>query len=100
MDTKEKELDLEEMSFEVMTEDGVKKRVEVILTFESEETNKKYMIYTDNETDEDGNLNTYASIYDEVENGINLIPIETEKEWKTVEMVLKEAQSEFMENEQ
>ncbi len=90
---------LEEMSFEVMLEDGSKKKVDVVLTFESED-NKKFMVYTDNEEDEEGNLKTYASMYDEVEKGINLIPIETEKDWKLVELVLKEAQSEFLKNEQ
>ena len=90
---------LEEMSFEVMLDDGTKKKVDVVLTFQSDD-NRNFMVYTDNETDEEGNLKTYASMYDEVENGVNLIPIENDKDWKLVELVLKEAQAEFLKDEQ
>ncbi len=90
---------LEEMSFEVMLDDGTKKRVDVVLTFQSED-NRNFMVYTDNEQDDEGNLKTYASMYDEVENGVNLIPIENDKDWKLVELVLKEAQAEVLKDEQ
>lgn len=37
---------------------------ETLFTFESTETGRSYIVYTDNTTDEDGNTTVYASIYD------------------------------------
>ena len=72
---------------------------EVLFTFESNETNKNYIVYTDNTTDEEGNIKVYASIYEPNEDGtINdntiLKPIETDAEWKVIETILDELQKE------
>ena len=37
---------------------------DVLFTFESDETNKNYIVYTNNTKDERGNVEVYASIYD------------------------------------
>jgi uncharacterized protein YrzB (UPF0473 family) len=89
----------EKMTFKVLTEEGKEVECEVLFTFESEETNKNYMVYTDNTTDETGSTKVYAAIYDPNGEGINLIPIESEKEWKIVETILEEVQAEFNEEE-
>ena len=66
-----------------------------MFTFESDETNKNYIVYTDNTTDEEGNTKVYASIFNPDEENIDLIPIETEKEWKIIETILNELQAEI-----
>ena len=70
----------EKMSFKITAEDGKEIECEVLFTFESDETNKNYIVYTDNTTDEEN---------------IDLIPIETEKEWKIIETILNELQAEI-----
>lgn len=89
----------ERMTFKVLTAEGKELECEALFTFESDETKNNYMVYTDNTLDEQGNVKVYAAIYDKKENGINLIPIESEKEWKMVEAVLEEVQAEFSDKE-
>ena len=85
----------EKMSFKITAEDGKEIECEVLFTFESDETNKNYIVYTDNTTDEEGNTKVYASIFNPYEENIDLIPIETEKEWKIIETILNELQAEI-----
>ena len=59
----------ENLSFTVINSDGFEVECEVLFTFESEETGKNYIVYTDNTVDEDGNTKVYASIYDPKRNG-------------------------------
>jgi len=66
---------------------------EVLLTFDSDETNKSYIIYTDNTYDEDGNKKTYAASYDPTKKETILKEIEDEKEYKVIEFILKEFQN-------
>lgn len=87
------------MTFKVLGEDGKELDCEVLFTFESDETNKKYMVYTDNTLDEQNNTKVYAAIYNPEGEGVNLSPIETEKEWKIVEAILEEVQAEFSNDE-
>lgn len=84
----------EVMTFKVMNDEGKEVECEVLFTFESEETKKNYIVYTDNTTDEEGNTKVYASIYNPNEAETKLLPIETEKEWKIIETILEEIQSE------
>lgn len=80
--------------FKVIGEDGKEIECEVLFTFDSEETKKSYMVYTDNTTDEDGNVRVYASIYDPNAENTELMPIESEREWKIVETILESIQEE------
>jgi len=50
--------------FIVINDEGKEIECEVLFTFESEETNKNYIVYTDNTMDEIGNIKVYASIFD------------------------------------
>lgn len=84
----------EVMTFKVMDENGKEIECEVLFTFESEETKKNYIVYTDNTTDDDGNTKVYASVYNPNEAETKLMPIETDKEWKIIETILEEIQSE------
>lgn len=83
----------ESMSFTVLDENGREVKCEALFTFESEETGKSYIVYTDNSVDEEGNTKVYASIYDPESDEQKLMPIETEKEWKIIEIILAELQS-------
>ena len=84
----------ETMTFKVMNDEGKEVECEVLFTFESEETKKNYIVYTDNTTDDDGNTKVYASIYNPNDEKSILYPIESEKEWKIVETILSELQTE------
>ena len=67
---------------------------DVLFTFESEETHKNYIVYTDNTKDAEGNVEVYASIYDPNDPNSKLEAIETEKEWKVIETILDTLQEE------
>ena len=69
----------EVMTFKVINDEGKEVECEVLFTFESDETKKNYIVYTDNTIDEEGNTKVYASIYNPDEDETKLIPIETEK---------------------
>lgn len=85
------------MTFKIIGDDGKEIECEVLFTFESDETKKNYIVYTDNTLDEQGNTKVYASIYNPNEENTNLIPIETDKEWKIIETILDELQQQARE---
>lgn len=84
----------ERMTFKVPNSDGKEVEYEVLFTFDSDETNKSYMVYTDDSKDENGNIRVYASAYVPGGETTELLPIETEKEWKIIDTILKELQEE------
>lgn len=86
------------MTFKILGEDGKEIECEVLFTFESDETKKNYIVYTDNTLDEQGNTKVYASIYTPNQEKTDLIPIETEKEWKIIETILEELQQQAKES--
>ena len=86
------------MTFKAINNEGQEVECEVLFTFESEETKKNYMVYTDNTTDEAGNIKVYASIYDPLKPESELIPIESDSEWKIIETILEEIQAEVKES--
>ncbi|MEI3499450.1 MAG: DUF1292 domain-containing protein [Bacilli bacterium] len=84
----------ERMTFNITNDEGQEVECEVLFTFESDETGKNYMVYTDNTVDEEGNTKVYASIYNPDEEDQTLQPIETDKEWTIIETILNELQEE------
>lgn len=86
------------MTFKILGDNGQEIECEVLFTFESDETKKNYIVYTDNTLDEQDNTKVYASIYNPNEENTNLIPIETEKEWKIIETILEELQQQARES--
>ena len=82
----------ERMTFKLANEDGIEVEYEVLFTFDSEETHKSYMVYTDNSKDSNGNIKVYASVYEPGASETSLSPIETDKEWKIIETILSELQ--------
>mgnify|MGYP000861576205 CR=1 FL=1 len=91
--------ELKKNTFMVKNNEGQDVECEVLFTFESDETKKNYIAYTDNTKDEAGNLKVYASIFNPNEEETTLQPIETEKEWKIIETILEELQKEAQNNE-
>ena len=100
----------EDMTFVVQNPDGVDVEYEIIFTFDSEEYQKSYVIYTDNSMDENGSIKIYASVYgmglttyDEdllstgelvpIETEDELLPIETEAEWNMISKIVNTLQS-------
>lgn len=81
--------------FTLLDENGKEIVYEVLFTYKSDQTNKNYIVYTDNTKDQKGNTVVYASIYHpEDENG-GIEPIETEAEWKLIETILLSMQKEI-----
>jgi len=89
---------MEKNSFTVINDEGKEVECEVLFTFDSEETKKSYIAYTDNTKDENGHVQVYASIYDPEEENPQLKPIESEKEWKVIETILETLQEEVQNN--
>ncbi|MBE6160087.1 MAG: DUF1292 domain-containing protein [Lactobacillales bacterium] len=84
----------ERMTFKVFDDNGKEIECEVLFTFESEETKKNYMVYTDNTKDEQGNIKVYAAIYEPDKDETKLEPITSDYEWKIIEKILEELQEE------
>ena len=87
-----------ENKFKVIDKDGKEIEFEVLFTFESDETKKNYMVYTDNSTDEEGNVRVYASVFEPDAEPLELLPVETEREWKIIETILDSIQEENKKN--
>lgn len=82
-------------TFTLIDENGNEVVYDVLFTFDSDETNKSYIAYTDQSKDENGNVQVYASTYDPENPKSKLGAIETEKEWKVIETILKTLQEEI-----
>lgn len=85
----------EEMEYLLVTdEEGNEIQCEIILTFESEEFNKNYVVYQIKD-DESGEY--YAASYNpEDDDEGKLMQVETEAEWELIEEVLES----FLEDEE
>ena len=84
--------------FSVYNEDGETIECEVLFTFESEDSQKNYIVYTDNTLDEDGFTRVYASVFNPEDENMELMPI-TDEEWELVDGLLQEMQAEMDEEE-
>ena len=82
----------EKDTFVVKNDKGEEVVCHVLFTFDSDETGKSYIVYTDNTKDNEGNVQVYASIYNPEDPNSKLDPIETEKEWKVIDTILKTLQ--------
>ena len=71
----------------IKDKDNITHECDILFTFDSDETKKSYVVYTDNTKDELGNIKVYANIFDPFSNEGDLGEIETEKEWATIEQI-------------
>lgn len=90
---------MEEKTFTLMNAEGVETKYDVLFTFDSEDTEKSYIVYTDNTYDEEGNIQVYASTYDPNSEEMILREIKTDKEWKVIETILDTIQQELREKQ-
>ena len=74
--------------FTVTYQSGSTVEYEILFTFDSDETKKSYIVFTDNTTDEDGSIVTYAATYDKTGESLELQDIETDEEWNLIEHLL------------
>lgn len=85
--------------FTMVNDKGESIECEVMLTIDSDEYGKSYIVYTDHTMDKDGGIRTYASIYDPTGASLDLKPIETSEEWDMIESVLASAQKQVLKEE-
>lgn len=74
----------------IVNENGETEEVEVILAFEFKDNKKEYVVYTKNETDENGNVTVYVSNVDRSSGESKLLGIDNESEWDRIKDVLRE----------
>ena len=85
--------------FTIINDKGESIECEVILTIESKEFQKNYIVYTDHTMDDAGNYRTYASTYDPTGKSLQLDPVTTDAEWDMIESILASAQKEIAKRE-
>ncbi|MBQ8472834.1 MAG: DUF1292 domain-containing protein [Bacilli bacterium] len=71
-------------------ENGTKEEVELLLSFKFNDNNKEYVIYTKNETDENGNVTIYVSGVTRVGDDITLNTVSDDNEWSRIKDLLRE----------
>ena len=72
-------------TIKIKNNNGESKEFDVLFTFESTNTKRKYVTYTDYEKDELGNIKCYSGYY----KGEKLLPVTTEAELTIIEETLK-----------
>jgi len=85
----------EKNTIKVTNANGEQVVCDILFTFDSEETGKSYIVYTDNTKDENGKVRVYASIYDPANPKTKLEDIKTDKEWKIIDTILQTLQEEM-----
>ena len=76
--------------FVLLDEEGNEVPCQTLFMFDNPETEKSYVVYTDNTCSEDGNLNIFASVFEYEGEELKLTDIETDEEWETVSQVICE----------
>lgn len=69
---------------------------DILFRFQSKETLKHYMAFTDHSKDREGNPSIFYATYDPDAEDISLAPIESEQEWMMVRDMMQELQEEAM----
>ena len=82
--------DVEKIYMTITSPDGKSEKVEVLISFEFDDTKKEYMIYTKNEIDVNGNKTVYVSSVTRRGEDISLGKIESEEDWTRIKEVLRE----------
>ena len=77
----------EKNTFTVINNEGKEVLCDVLFTFDSKDTNKSYIVYTDNTKDDMGNIKVYANTYDSNKDNGCLGTIETDEEWAIIEQI-------------
>lgn len=78
----------------IVDENGMVDKVEVLLTFQFDDTKKEYIVYTKNEKDENENVTIYVATLFKIDGTFKLGSIETDEEWARIKDVLRELSKE------
>lgn len=81
----------------IKDDNGEEKEYEIIAKISSEENKKDYIVFTDNELDEDGCIMTYAYVLNKGTKDNNLYSIETDEEYEFIEKLLANLDSKINE---
>lgn len=68
----------------IQTEEGAEVEANVVTFLKDNESGKEYVLYTIDENVE-GDVEVYASEFIEKENEYELLPIESDEEWKLIQ---------------
>lgn len=80
---------MEKDTIKIIDENGREKVVDIVAFFTLRSNRKKYLIYTENIKDENGNIETYTSEVKEDDKGsIILAGVEDEITWNDIKQVL------------
>lgn len=69
----------------IKTEDGKEVEANVITFLKDDETNREYVLYTFDDDNDEVEAKIYASVFVEDASGYELLPIESEEEWKALQ---------------
>ncbi|MBQ3528193.1 MAG: DUF1292 domain-containing protein [Clostridia bacterium] len=94
-------INLDENTFTVINDEGKEVVCDILFTFDYADTEKSYIVYTDNSKDEtNGQVQVFASVLYETNDGNHmLLPIQSETEWVVIETILEELQTSIREQE-
>ena len=84
----------ERMTFKVFDDNGKEIECEILFTFDSEDTMKSYIGYTDHSFGSNGRKNIFVSSYNPLKAKVELEDITDERELRMVSEVLNQIDSE------
>ena len=69
--------------------DGSKEQVEEVISFEFNDTKKRYVVYKKKKKDENGNVTIYVTRIVSDENGNRFLGVENDDEWNRIKAALR-----------
>lgn len=69
--------------------DGTTEEVEEVISFEFNDTKKRYVVYTKNEVDQNGNVTIYVTEVVKDDQGTRFLGVSTDEEWARIKDVLR-----------
>ena len=91
-------MDTKNNVFTAKDEKGKTVTYEIIFKFDSDQTKKSYVVYTDH-VKENGKERVFANVYDKSGKNKELLPIESDEEWNTIEAFLTKLEEQMHEKE-
>jgi len=87
---------MEKDTLKIIDETGHEKVVDIVAFFTLKSNRKKYLIYTENIKDENGNIEIYTSELTETEKGLILAGVEDEIIWNDIKKKLVDISKGFV----
>ncbi len=69
--------------------DGTTEQVEEVITFQFDDNKKRYVVYTKNETDDEGNITIYITEIIKDDTGYKFLGVGTDEEWTRIKEALR-----------